>query len=72
MQRGSTGIPDQGFCNSQNPICAAGYLGSVGYTNACHLETLEALIDMLLGSNVQMSGALVQKEDSRLPIECSR
>ena len=72
MQRGSLRVPHQGPCDPQNTICAAAYLWSVGHANARHLETFEAIIDVFLVVNVQMRRALVQKEDSRLSIECSR
>jgi len=72
MQCGCLRVPHQGPCYPQNPICAAAYLGSVGHANACHLEILEAVIDVFFVVNVQMRRALVQKEDSRLSIECSR
>ena len=70
MQCGS--VRHQGLCNAKDPICAATDLGSVGYADAGHLQTLETLIDVLLGGDVQMSRALIQKEDSRPSIECSR
>ena len=53
-------------------MCAVGYLGSVGYANTGHVETPEAVIDVLLSGNIQMSRALVQKENLRPSIECSR
>ena len=45
-------VPHQGPCDPQNPVCAAAYLWSVGYANACHLETFEAIIDVFLAVNV--------------------
>ena len=72
LQCGAVRVPHQGPCDPQNPICAAAYLWSVGHANACHLETFEAIIDVFLVVNVEMRCALVQKEDSRLSIECSR
>jgi hypothetical protein len=72
MQWGSLRAPHQGPCDPQDPICAAAHLRSVSHANACHFETFEAIIDVFLVVNVEMRCALVQKEDSRLSIECSR
>jgi hypothetical protein len=72
MQCGSMRVPHQGPCDPQDPICAAAHLWSMGHANASHLETFEAIIDVFLVVNVQMRRAFVQKEDSRLSIECSR
>jgi hypothetical protein len=65
---GPAQVSNQRFCNPEKSICAAAYLWPMRHTDSCHFEAFEAGVYMLLVLNIQMGGALIEKEDFWLPI----
>ena len=68
VQFGPAQVSNQRFCNPENSICAAAYLWPMRHTDSCHFEAFETGVYTLLVLNIQMGGALIEKEDFWLPI----
>jgi hypothetical protein len=60
-----------GVPHPQDPIGSAADLRSMGYTDTCHIQTLETLINVFLVVNVQVRCTLIEKKHSRLSAPCS-